>query len=67
MSGKNKSKRVAKCAPLPKYIRQELRTTCALKGYSDLKASNLVSRDVYMNNFIGEVWKCKCILLVTHF
>ena len=30
---------MAKSAPLPKYIRQELRNTCALKGYSDLKAN----------------------------
>jgi len=38
MSGKKNSKKVAKNPPFPKYIRQELQTTCALKGLSHMKA-----------------------------
>ena len=37
MSGKKKISRNKKPPPLPKSIRDELRMTCALKGYSDIK------------------------------
>ena len=37
MSGKKKKTKVAN-KPLPRYIRDELRMTCALKGYSSSKS-----------------------------
>ena len=46
LSIKQKSKKARspttpkKWIPLPKSIRQELRTTCAMRGYSDMKCGN---------------------------
>ena len=51
MSGKKKK---AAIKPLPKYIRDELRMTCALKGYSLLKtgkAMRLPDQHAAINKF----------------
>lgn len=52
MSGQKKSRKAK--TPLPRYIREELRMTCALKGYSALKSGKsrrLPEQYDYMNLF----------------
>ena len=52
MSASKKSSKAK--TPLPRYIREELRMTCALKGYSSLKVGKsrrLPEQYEYMNKF----------------
>ena len=54
MSGKKKKYRVPKVVPLPRYIRDELRITCALNGFNNMKcrkSKKLPTQHNYMSKF----------------